>query len=203
MKKILLLLLLTKSVFGQISGKIQDKDSRPVPFANIILMSVQDSIIVAGTAADESGIFKLGINRIGQYIIRVSSIGYQNSSTKTLIISNITETLEIEPIVLKEENNSLGEVTISAKRDLVQTTAIGKIINIQNNILTKGSNALQVLERLPGVITDRRNNQFSLNGQNGVTVLFNGRKVQMPIEEVMALLENTVADNIEKIELIT
>jgi iron complex outermembrane recepter protein len=62
---------------------------------------------------------------------------------------------------------------------------------------------LQVLERLPGVISDRRNSQFTLNGQSGITILFNGRKVQLSMEEVMILLESTLADQVDKIELIT
>src|ERR1044072_505049 len=97
----------------------------------------------------------------------------------------------------------LGEVVVTAKKELTKHTPGGKVFNIQLSLLTKGSNALQVLERLPGVITDRRNNQFSLNGQSGVTVLFNGRRVGLSMEELMNLLESTVADNIDKIELIT
>jgi hypothetical protein len=97
----------------------------------------------------------------------------------------------------------LGEVVVTAKKELTKYTPGGKVFNIQSSLLTKGSNALQVLERLPGIITDRRNNQFSLNGQAGVTVLFNGRKSGLSMEELMNLLESTVADNIDKIELIT
>lgn len=97
----------------------------------------------------------------------------------------------------------LKEVVVTAKKELTKYTPGGKVFNVQSSLLTKGSNALQVLERLPGIITDRRNNQFSLNGQAGVTVLFNGRRTGLSMEELMNLLESTVADNIDKIELIT
>ncbi|OQP51900.1 outer membrane beta-barrel protein [Niastella populi] len=97
----------------------------------------------------------------------------------------------------------MGEVVVTAKQELIKHTPGGKVFNVQASLLTKGSNALQVLERLPGIMTDRRNNQFSLNGQAGVTVLFNGRRVNLSMEELMNLLESTVADNIDRIELIT
>lgn len=97
----------------------------------------------------------------------------------------------------------MGEVVVTAKKELIKHTPGGKVVNVQASLLTKGSNALQVLERLPGVMTDRRNNQFTLNGQTGVTVLFNGRRVNLSMEELMNILESTVADNIDRIELIT
>lgn len=203
--KLLILILFLSAIkaFGQISGVVKTSKNEPIAFANVVLFTSKDSTIVKGTSTDENGEFVLNASQTGEYFIKVSFIGYENKTSKSFKISNINEVFNLEIIVLKEENNALDEVRVSAKREIIQNTPLGKIINIQSSLMTKGSNALQVLERLPGVITDRRNNQFSLNGQNGVTVLFNGRKVQMPVEEIMALLEDTVADNIEKIELIT
>jgi len=103
----------------------------------------------------------------------------------------------------RKGDSLLREVVVKAKKELTKYTQGGRVFNIQSSLLTKGSNALQVLEQLPGVMTDRRNNQFTLNGQAGVTVLFNGRRTGLSMEELMNLLESTVADNIERIELIT
>ncbi len=203
MKTLLLLLitLLSFNLFGQISGKVNSVKAEAIPFANVILLSAKDSSIVIGTTTDENGDFQISPNKTGEFCLRISSIGYQNYQSEPFAFNNTP--IQINPIFLAEENNALNEVTVSAKKELIQNTPTGKIINIQSSLLTKGSNALQVLERLPGVISDRRNNQFSLNGQSGVTILFNGRRVPMSMEELMNLLESTVADNIEKIELIT
>ncbi|RFS17805.1 outer membrane beta-barrel protein [Emticicia sp. C21] len=203
MKTLLLLLisLFSFNLFGQITGKIITAKSEAVPFANVVLLSAKDSSINTGAATNENGDFQLNPTRTGEFFLRVSSIGYQNYQSKSFAFNN--SPIQITSIYLAEENNALNEVTVSAKKDLIQNTPIGKVINIQSSLMTKGSNALQVLERLPGVISDRRNNQFSLNGQSGVTILFNGRRVPMSMEELMNLLESTIADNIEKIELIT
>lgn len=117
-------------------------------------------------------------------------------------VTSATSQVKVDSLETKAQK-VLGEVVVTAKKELVKQTPAGKVFNIQASLLTKGSNALQVLERLPGVITDRRNNQFSLNGQTGVTVLFNGRRSGLSMEELMNLLESTVADNIDRIELIT
>lgn len=203
--KTLSLLLTTFSSFtlhAQITGKVTNPKAEAVPFANVVLLAAQDSTIIAGTSTDENGDFSLNpTTGTGMFFLRISSIGYRNYQSDTFAYHKLP--IQFPAIQVAEENNALSEVTVSAKKDLIQHTPIGKIINIQSSLMTRGSNALQVLERLPGVIADRRNNQFSLNGQNGVTILFNSRRVTMSMEELINLLETTVADNIEKIELIT
>lgn len=203
MKALLTFIMLLHSfaLSAQISGKVTNPKAEAVPFANVVLLSATDSTIITGASTNESGAFQLNPASEGTYLLRISSIGYRTYESETFVFSKAT--LEMPVIKLIEENNALDETTVSAKKDLIQNTPTGKVINIQSSLMTKGSNALQVLERLPGVISDRRNNQFSLNGQQGVTVLFNGRRVPMSMEELMNLLESTAADNIEKIELIT
>ncbi|WP_428658328.1 outer membrane beta-barrel protein [Runella sp.] len=204
MRILFLLALFTASEsFAQITGKVIATKGEPLPFANVILYTAQDSVIAAGTTTDEKGIFLLNYSKEGTFYLQVRSIGYKTFQSGSFTLTATNPSIQLPDLRLLEENNSLNEVVVSAKKELIQNTPVGKVINIQSSLMTKGSNALQVLERLPGVISDRRNNQFSLNGQSGVTILFNGRKVPMSMEELMTLLENTVADNIEKIELIT
>ncbi|PLK44386.1 TonB-dependent receptor domain-containing protein [Emticicia sp. TH156] len=203
MKTLLLTLsgLLSYPLLAQITGRVLNTKAEAVPFANVLLLSAQDSTIISGTTTDENGGFRLNPTQKGTFFLRISSIGYHTYQSPGFSFADTP--LAMPVIQLADENNTLNEVTISARKELIQHTPIGKMINIQSSLMTKGSNALQVLERLPGVISDRRNNQFSLNGQAGVTVLFNGRRIQMAMDELMALLESTPADNIEKIELIT
>ncbi|MFN3380609.1 MAG: outer membrane beta-barrel protein [Runella zeae] len=203
MKTLLIILLFSNFAFAQITGKVISSKRESVPFVNVTLYQVSDSILVTGTTTNENGKYELSNLKSGSYYLKISGMGYKTLWSKPLEVQTLARELILPDLTLLEENNTLEEVRVSAKKELIQTTPLGKIINVQSSLMTKGSNALQVLERLPGVISDRRNSQFSLNGQSGVTVLFNGRKVQIPMDELMSLLENTVADNIEKIELIT
>lgn len=46
------------SAYSQmITGKVIDETNQPVAFANIILLSLPDSIFIQGTITDEQGIF--------------------------------------------------------------------------------------------------------------------------------------------------
>lgn len=189
--------------YGQISGIVTNSRKEPIPFVNVALYNALDSSIVSGTSSNENGIFVIGQVPTGTFFLKLSSIGYRTFQSNRFTLTERNPKVEIDNLLLSEENTMLNEVVITAKKDLIQNTSSGKVVNVQSSLMSKGSNALQVLERLPGVITDRRNNQFSLNGQSGVTVLLNGRRLQLSADELMNLLENTVADNIEKIELIT
>lgn len=197
------LLLSTVAGFGQIDGKVVDSVGEPMGFANVVLYEAEDTSFVKGVSTAEDGTYSIDYAGTGEFFLQVSSIGYELFQSDSFSKTSPNQLFQLPQIVLLEESNGLVEVVVSAKKNLIQSTPNGKIFNIQSSLMTKGSNALQILERLPGVILDRRYNQFSLNGQSGVTILFNGRRVQMSMEELMALLESTVADNIEKIELIT
>lgn len=203
--KILITVLTVVSILpahAQIEGKVTDENAEPIPYVNVILYLASDTTIVKGTTTNDFGEFSILLEDAGNYILALSSLGFQTFHSQHFQVK-ADDKMDLGTIIMEESASELDEVTVAAKRNLVQNTPIGKVINVQSSIMTKGSNALQVLERLPGVLMDKRNNQFSLNGQNGVTVMFNGRRVPMSMEEVMALLESTLADNIEKVELIT
>lgn len=188
--------------FAQISGTAADEQQQGIPFANVLLYHPADSSFITGVSTAENGTFSIDHRIPGSYYLEVSSIGYKPTGY-LLVELPAGGTAQLGMLTLQDETSTLGEVVVTARKDIVQQTAFGKVVNVQASLLTKGNNALQVLERLPGVITDKQNNEFSLNGQTGVTVLINGRRVMMSPAEVMALLENTLADNIEKVELIT
>ncbi|WP_036382564.1 outer membrane beta-barrel family protein [Muricauda sp. MAR_2010_75] len=189
-------------VHGQIQGKIMDSNGEPVPFANVVLYQTVDTTLVTGTITNDEGNFSLLPEKEGDFLVRISNLGYADSHTP-ITVNSSSEVYNLGTLFLEEAFNELDEVVLAAKKNIIQRTPEGQVINVQSSVMTKGSNALQVLERVPGVILDRRNNQFTMNGQSGVTVMFNGRRMPMSMEDVMALLESTLADNIEKVELIT
>ncbi|MDR6562779.1 MULTISPECIES: TonB-dependent receptor domain-containing protein [unclassified Arcicella] len=207
MKTNALLLIIAISIattsYGQITGKIINKTNEAIPFVNVVLYQASDTLILKGTYTDEKGVFSLPLVKEGVFLIGVSSVGYQSMITKPITVSLQNEALDIGVLQMVENINTLNEVVVSTKKNLIQTTPVGQVINVQSSLMTKGSSALQVLERLPGVIIDYRNNSFSLNGQSGVAVMINGRTVRLSLTEVMAMLNGMNADNIDKIEIIT
>ena len=104
---------------------------------------------------------------------------------------------------LKVDTSQLKTIIVRGTKPLFQQQINGTVVNVGNSILTKGSSVLEVLERSPGVVIDRRSNAISLNGKNGVLVLINGKQLRMSMDQLVDLLNSMPADNIEKIELLT
>lgn len=59
-----------------VSGKLIDENNKPLPYANVVLLSLPDSSFVRGTISSEDGTFKLETKSENQ-IVKISSIGYK------------------------------------------------------------------------------------------------------------------------------
>ncbi|KZS42358.1 hypothetical protein AWE51_02645 [Aquimarina aggregata] len=199
----LIILLFTFSSHGQVSGRILNQSEMPIPFANTMLFASNSNTLYKGTITNDDGKFKIDDIKPGTYVLQVSLLSYQTWVSKPFTVSDIESIKQFPTITLLEEATSLSEVSIVAKKKLIEQTKEGNIINVQQSVLTKGSNALQVLERSPGVILDQRNNNFSLNGKSGTTIMINGKPMRMPTADLITMLSGMNADNIKSIELLT
>ncbi|MBO4551265.1 MAG: carboxypeptidase-like regulatory domain-containing protein, partial [Bacteroidaceae bacterium] len=61
-----------------VSGLIMDGTlNEPLPGAAVVLLQPKDSVLVAGVSSDTDGKFKLPTVKSGNYIFRISYIGFQ------------------------------------------------------------------------------------------------------------------------------
>ncbi|SHN18940.1 TonB-dependent receptor domain-containing protein [Chitinophaga sp. CF418] len=206
MKKLSFLLccmLVLKTASGQISGRFATATGQPIPFANVILLNGTDTTLVKAALTDEKGAYLIENTPSGKYILRFSSMGFQTWNSPVFELSSQQKTRDFGLQVVSEGAQQLGEVVIQAEKPLLQQQAEGMVVNVQSSLLTKGSTALAILERSPGVVIDYRNNSIALNGKGGVTVMLNGKLIRMPMEQLVNLLSGMSADDIEKIELLS
>ncbi len=204
MKQLLLCLLLSitfQTVFGQVTGKLNGGDGKPVPFANMILVEMPDTVLVRTASTDTGGAFHLDDVSKGKYVLKASAIGYQTWQSEPFELNADFRQKDLGVIILKVVSKQLGEVVIRADKQPVQQTAEGVTVNVQNSIMTQGSSVLDVLQRSPGVILDLHNNVISLNGKTGVMVMMDGRLMRMSMDQLITLLSGMSADNIAQIEL--
>jgi hypothetical protein len=193
-------LLLTTIAQSQVSGMLTDTNGGPVPFATAVMLKSADSTLVRSAASDEKGVFRLSAAPSGTYVLKISCIGYKDYFSP-LTIRN--PAYDAGTIRLKAAGQQLGEVMIRSSKPLVQQTAGGLVVNVQNSIMTKGSSALQVLSRSPGVIVDPQTSAISLNGKSGAMVMMDGKLLRLSADQVAALLNGMTADDIDKIELLS
>ena len=71
---------------GSISGKVVDNTlQQPVPFAAIVLKSIEDERTISGGITAEDGTFELKKLEEGTYILEVQFIGYKTYSQQVSI----------------------------------------------------------------------------------------------------------------------
>ncbi|WP_157638089.1 TonB-dependent receptor domain-containing protein [Flexithrix dorotheae] len=188
---------------AQVSGKIKDINGEPLPFTNVVLIQAQDSTFVKGVVSDLDGHFRIDNIPHGNYFLSLSSIGYLKKYTTAFTINEAHSVQTFDEVELDIEATYLEGVEIQAQKLMVEQKPEGMVVNVENSIMSRGSTALQLIERAPGVILDQRNNTLTLNGQNGTLIMINGRPIRMSSEEITNLLKGMSADNVQKIELLT
>ena len=199
----LLLFCVLQNAFGQVSGKLTTVGGQPVPFANVLLLKGTDTSFVKASLTDEKGTYQFEDTRPGTYILRFSSAGYQTWDSPVFELMDSLQSKNFGTQVMKEDTKQLGEVVIRSEKALIQQKPEGIIVNVESSLMTKGSSALQVLERSPGVVINHRDNSIELNGKSGVTVMLNGKPMRLSVEQVVNLLSGMSGDDIATIELLT
>lgn len=186
----------------QITGSIQTADKQPLPNANILLVSAADSSLVKGEISADDGAFAFKEIAANDYRILLSMVGYEDQYSQPIPLGS-GQQLKLPPFVLRENVAQLDAVTVTARKPLFEQKIDRMVVNVANSVTSAGSNALEVLERSPGVVVDRMNGVISMAGKNGVSVMINGKINRMSSDAVVQMLEGMSADNIESIELIT
>ena len=199
---ILFVCCLFHQVNGQLRGKLVATDSLPLPLANVSLLN-EDSAIIKTVVTNVAGIYEVDNISAGHYRLRISIIGFQTWYSDLFALAAGQKEKDFGTLVMATAKKQLEEVVIRAGKSLFQQKPEGTVVNVENSILTKGSSALQVLERSPGVVINHRDNSISLNGKNGVVVMLNGKLMRLPMEQLVSLLNGMSADDIATIELLT
>lgn len=209
MNKLLLLLTLVltnlptalaQASFSKVEGRVLNEKKEPVEYVTVLLRQAKDSSLVMGTTTNESGIFVFNSVEPGKYIAIAQFIGYTTHST-TLEVQVNTDPLILPAFELIEDAKLLNEVVVQGQKPLFEQEGEKLILNVENTIIASGGSAIELLGRAPGVSIDQ-NDQITLNGKAGVTVMIDGKLTYLPVAELAALLRSMNANNIAAVEII-
>ena len=163
-------MLMTMTMFAKTQdwgGRVIDEKGEPMPYVNVVLLSLPDSAFVQGAMTDMDGVFKI-VTDVNQGLFKVTSVGYQ-----TLYI-NAGEGLTIQ---MKEDTQLLSEVVVKGqlpkthvKGDAMRTTVAG-------TILEKAGTVSDALSKIPSLEAEREGGVKVL-GRGDAEVYINGRRVQ-------------------------
>lgn len=150
--------------------KIEDKYKESIPFANIALYQANDTIsIVKGTASDLTGKYLLQDIDSGNYILKVSYIGYKTVSLPVHINKDLTQN-----IILESDSQSLTEVVVEGKRSI---RSIDKTsYTFTTTQIDKAKDGRDLISTLPNLHIDKTTNSLSTINGKSIMILINGIK---------------------------
>ncbi|MGB7842708.1 MAG: outer membrane beta-barrel family protein [Salinimicrobium sp.] len=193
-----LLVLCSSTAIAQhsLEGKVLDNAKNPIAYANIILLSAEDSTTVyKGAVSQESGNFRVDNVENNTYLLRVSFIGFEDL-LRPIEVANDTN---LGVISLAESVSNLDEVSVVGKKPVIRKSIDRLTFDVENSTLSTGT-TYELLKRTPGVIVSQ--GQLLVKNRPA-TVYINDRKVYLSTQELQQLLEGFSAGNVKSVEVIT
>lgn len=133
--------------------------------------------------------FALWMAIVPIFVSAQTKIPQKNTDTSRKIIDTLKKPLELK------------EVKISTKKNFIEQKIDRTVVNVDALITGAGSNALELLEKAPGVQVDQ-DGKISLKGMSGVVVLIDNRPTYLSAAALAAYLRSLPAGSINQIELI-
>jgi outer membrane receptor protein involved in Fe transport len=185
---------------GKITGMVGDAGQAAIQAATISLLKAKDSALVKMSVSDKEG--KFGFENIaqGKYLLLVSAVGHVKKYSPAFELAG--ESVEVAPVSLAGQSKEMKAVTVTAGRPMIEQKIDKTVLNVEASVTNTGSNALEVLEKAPGVQVDKDGN-ISLKGKQGVTVLMDGRPTYLSGPELANLLKGMQASQLDQIEIMT
>ena len=185
---ILMIALSAGAKTPDVNGKVLDENGEPMPFVNVVMLSMPDSAYVQGGITDEQGVFKLtALQNSG--LGKISYIGYQ-----TIYINS--SAVDLGTITLHPEATLLGEVVVVSKLPKTRVKGEAMRTTIEGTILEKAGTVADALKRVPSLEAER-DGGVKVLGRGEAEVYINGRKVQDMNE-----LSRLRSDQIEHVDVI-
>lgn len=172
----LFLLVLTTGLSAQkvtVSGTVVDGAGEPLIGASVQLLK-PDSTQATGASADVNGVFKLPSTKVGQYILRISYIGYF-AHYQSLTLSKENKKMDLGTITMRENARLMREAEVSAAAAQVEMRADTFIYNTAAYRLPQGANLEAFLKKMPGAeITDE--GVIKINGKEIKRIMVDGKE---------------------------
>lgn len=170
-----------------ITGKLIDENSKPLSYANVVLLSLPDSVFVSGTISGEDGSFTLEATSENQ-IVQISFLGYKT-------VYKPINPANIGIVQLVSDTQVLGNVVVKANLPVTRIKGDAMVTGVAGTALEKAGTAEQMLDKIPNVTS--KNGEINVFGRGTPEIYVNGRKLLDNSE-----LDRLSAENIKSVEVV-
>jgi len=185
---------------AKVAGTVGGADKAAIQAATVTLLKAKDSAVVKMSVSDKTGKFEFENIPEGKYLLLVSAVGHAKQYTPAFEVAGTA--VEVAPVALAGESKDLKAVTVTASRPMIEQKIDRTVVNVEASVTNVGANALEVLEKAPGVQVDKDGN-ISLKGKQGVVIMMDGRPSYLTGPELANLLKGMQASQLDQIEIMT
>lgn len=193
-----ILLFITLNAFSQSvqSTVVDAKNGQVIEMATVRLLKKADSTFVQGVQTDMKGNFNIPRIAAGNYILVISSVGYNEHKqdikveNKNIILRTINLTENVQ--LLKEIDVKGTAAQLVVKGDTVEYNAAA--FKMQENAVVE-----DLLKRLPGVEVSAEG-KITVNGQDIKRIRVDGKKFFDG--DIEMATKNLTADMVDKIQVL-
>ncbi|MEB0280812.1 MULTISPECIES: TonB-dependent receptor [unclassified Mucilaginibacter] len=181
-----------------LNGTIADSATHSkLVFITIKLNNDKNKTIRAGVTK-EDGSFAFSSLAPATYHIVIIAIGYQPK----IFSLDLQKDSDLGTVVLKQQLNTLKEVTVTATKPIIKQKADRIIYDLTADPESKSNNVLGMMHKIPYITLDGQDN-ILLKGNSSFKVLINGKPSASVESNLNAILKSMPASTIERIEVIT
>lgn len=195
-------LIQAQSGRGIIKGQVTDGAAKVIESATISLLRAADSSLAKMGVADKTGEFQFDQLKEGRYLVSVSAIGHQTAYSEVATITAAGNTVQLNKLQLVPAAKSMSGVTVTSRKPPVEQKAGKTVVNVEASQTNTGLNALELLEKTPGVAVDNDGN-ISVKGKQGVMILVDGKPTYLSGADLAALLKSMQSSQLDQIEIMT
>ncbi len=186
---------------GSVHGILADSlTGKPIPFATI--STFQQGKLIDGTLTDSLGHFAISNLSFGAYLLTFSAVGYRAGRTSVWSVSAEKPVMELGTVTIRQDVRNLQAVTVRGQKPLIEQRADGIIFNVESLPIIAGSDASDVLRKVPMLSVDA-NGGLSMRGSSNIRVFIDGKPSDIYASSVADALKAIPGESIVKVEVIT
>lgn len=191
----------TTDRLGTIAGTLTDSlTGQPILFATVSL--IRDDKPIDGTLSDSLGRFRLANVEHGNYVLRLSAVGYQSAQTPVWTVDTNHLVMDVGRLLLRPDVKTLQAVTVRGQKPLIEQRADGLTFNVESLPIPAGSDASDVLRKVPLLSVDA-NGGLSMRGSSRIRVFIDGKPSDVYAPSVADALKTIPGESIVRVEVIT
>lgn len=188
---------------GQLTGAVIDAvTNTAVDFATVSLFKEGVNEPITMISTNSKGEFGFIAIPCGAYRLTVDFIGYHRKIITPIVIGPEVPLVSLGKIMLAPAGNTLKEVTIQAKAQILENRIDKLIYNVAADVTSQSGVATDVLKKVPMVAIDMDGN-VELQGNANVRFLINGKPATIFGSNISDVLQSMPASQIKNIEVMT